>query len=117
MTENSLSTTESKYIALSQYMRDVLPLMQLLRDLKKVVPSDTSAPTVHYNTFEENMECIDIVETPHMRPRTKPIALKYYHFRSFVKNETVSIRYVEISLKCGDIFTKELNDVLCVNLR
>ena len=117
MTEIALSTTESEYMALSLSMRDVIPLMELLKELKEVVPSEDSAPTIHCTIFEDNKGCIDLVETPRMRPRTKHIALKYHHFRSFVKNKTVSIRYVETTLQRGDIFTKALNDVLFTKLR
>jgi len=117
MTEIALSTTESEYMALSLSMRDVIPLMELLKELKEVVPSEDSAPTIHCTIFEDNKGCIDLVETPRMRPRTKHIALKYHHFKSFVKNKTVSIRYVETTLQRGDIFTKALNDVLFTKLR
>ena len=99
MTEFALSTTESEYMALSLSMRNVIPLMELLKELKEVVPSEDSAPTIHCTIFEDNKDCVDLVETPRMRPRTKHIASKYHHFRSFVKNKTVSIRYVGTTLQ------------------
>ena len=45
-----------------------------------------------------------------MRPRTKHIALRYHHFRSYVKKELISINYVETTMQIVDIFMKALND-------
>ena len=90
MTEITLSTTESEYMAPSLSMRDIIPLMELLKELKEVVPSEDSAPTIHCTIFEDNNGCIDIVETPRMIPRTNHITSKYHHFRSFVKNKQYS---------------------------
>ena len=52
-----------------------------------------------------------------MRPRTKHIALKFHHFKLFVKNKTVLIGYVDTSLKRGDVFIKELNDAPFLKLK
>ena len=75
-------TTESEYIALSQSLRDVLPLMELLKEVKNTIPSEDKIPIIHYTIFEDNKGCIYIVKTPRMRPRTKHIASKYHHFVS-----------------------------------
>ena len=116
-TEIALSTTESEYIAFSQALRDVIPLIELLRELSVSIPSDTSTPIIHCTVHEDNKGCIDLVETPKMRPRTKHIALKYHHFRSFVKDKTVSVRYCETALQIADIFTKPLGDAQFAVLR
>jgi len=116
-TEIALSTTESEYIALSQSLRDVIPLIGLLRELQSVLSIPINPPKVHCTIFEDNKGCIDLVNAPKMRPRTKHIALKYHHFRSFVRDNTISIQYVETSLQLADIFTKALGDVQFVKLR
>ena len=116
-TEIALSTTESEYIALSQSLRDVIPLIGLLRELQSVLSIPINPPKVHCTIFEDNKGCIDLVNAPKMRPRTKHIALKYHHFRSFVRDNTISIQYVETSLQLVDIFTKALGDVQFVKLR
>lgn len=85
MIEIILSTTKSEYVAISQSMRDVIPLLDLFGGLSEVIPSDDSIPKVHCTIFEENKGCIDLVSAPRMKPRTAHIALKYYHFRSYVK--------------------------------
>ena len=53
-TEITLSTTESEYVALSQSLRDVIPLLDLLRESSKVTPSDDSTPKIHCSIFEDN---------------------------------------------------------------
>ena len=116
-TEIALSTTESEYIAFSQALRDVIPLIELLRELSASVQFEQNTPIIHCTVHEDNKGCIDLVEIPKMRPRTKHIALKYHHFRTFVKNKTVSVRYCETALQIADIFTKPLNDTQFAALR
>ena len=116
-TEIALSTTESEYIALSQSLRDVIPLIELLRELRAAIPRNENSPTMHCTVHEDNQGCIDLVKTPRMRPRTKHIALKYHHFRSFVRNGSISVEYVDTGSQIADIFTKALGDVQFAKLR
>ena len=116
-TEIALSTTESEYIAFSQSLRDVIPLINLLRELDNVIPKCDKAPVIHCTVHEDNKGCIDLVESPRVRPHTKHIALKYHHFRSFVRDKTVSVEYVETNEQVADIFTKALGDVQFAALR
>ena len=91
--------------------------MELLNEIRNTIPSKDKTPTVHCKIFEDNKGCIDLVETPRMRPRTKHRALKYHHFRSSVKSKSVSIKYVETKDQTADIFTKALNDAQFCKLR
>ena len=107
-TEIILSTTESDYVSLSQSRMDVIPLLGLIKELKKVIPSDDSTPKVHCTFFEDNKGCIDLVKAPRMRPMTH-IALEYHHFRSYVKDKLVSVHHIETTEQIADIFTKALH--------
>jgi hypothetical protein len=51
-------------------------------------------------------------------PRTKHIALKYHHFREFVKGPNLKIRvaYVHTESQEADIFTKQVKDKLSPNV-
>ena len=109
-TEIALSTTEAEYIALSQSLRDVIPLIGLLRELQQSIPFHPSTPVIHCKIHEDNQGYIDLVEAPRMRPRTKHIALKYHHFRKHVKDGTISVTYLESTRQVADIFTKPLGD-------
>ena len=79
-------------------MRDVIPLIGLLSELKQVFPTNKDTPTLHCTVFEDNKGCIDLVKVPRMRPRTKHIGLKYHHFRRHVVNKTILYKNT-VSLK------------------
>ena len=81
-TEIALSTTEAEYIALSQSMREVLPIMWLLQEAHDHgIPVLTNPPKIHCKVFEDNAGAIEIAKVPKMRPRTKHLNIKYHHFR------------------------------------
>ena len=65
---------------------------------------------IHCSIFEDNKGCIDLNKTPRMRPQTKHIALKYHHFRSHVKDKTISIQHIDTEDQIANIFTKALPD-------
>ena len=109
-TEIALSTTESEYIALSQSLRDVIPLMNLLQELEKIFPSSADTPKMHCTVFEDNKGCINLVNVPKMRPRPKHIGLKYHHFREHARNKTVSVEYIDTKEQIADSFTKAMNE-------
>ena len=101
-TEIALSTTEAEYVALSQAMRDVVPMINLLEELKRIIPILEGSPKVLCTVFEDNRSCIDLVNLPKLRPRTKHIGLKYHHFREHVKRKTIMIEYVETEEQLAD---------------
>ena len=116
-TDKVLSTTECKYIALSQSLRGILLFTELLKKIREIIQSNDKRPEVHCRIFEDNKGFIDLIESPWIRHRTKYIALKYHHFRSSVKNKLVSIRYAETGDQISNIFTKVLNDDQFYKLR
>jgi len=112
-TEIALSTTEAEYIALSQSMREVLPLMELMKEAQLMkVPVKLVTPKVHCRVFEDNSGAIEIAKVPKMRPRTKHLNIKYHHFRSFVQDGSISVHHVGTEEQTADIFTKPLNQDL-----
>ena len=115
--EISLSTTGAKYIALSQAMRDAIPLMALLGELAMVLPIIIEKAKVHCTIFEDNNSCIELVKCPRMRPRTKHIALKYHHFKSKVKKGLVSVKRVDTKMQHEDNLTKLLAEPQSKHLR
>ena len=50
-------------------------------------------------------------------PRTKYIALKYHHFRSFLKAEKLKLTYCRTEDQKADILTKPLPDEIFFRLR
>jgi hypothetical protein len=114
-TEIALSSTESEYVALSQALREVIPLMRLVNELEKAgfdFPIQT--PKVHCKVFEDNSGALEMARTPKMRPRTKHMNLKYHHFREAVRDGLVSIHAISTHDQLADIFTKPLAvDLFC----
>jgi hypothetical protein len=108
-TEIALSTTEAKYIALSQAMREVLPIIWLMKEAREQgIPVLNATPRIHCKVFEDNAGAIEIANVPKMRPRTKHLNIKYHHFREEVKKGTISIYHTRTEEQIADIFTKPL---------
>ena len=116
-TEIALSTTEAEYIALSQSMRDVIPLMNLMEEFGKIVKVTQVSPTIKCKVFEDNTSCIKVATAPNMTPRTKYIALKYHFFRSHVKSGRITIHPISTTEQTADILTKPLSGDLFIYLR
>jgi hypothetical protein len=116
-TEIALSTTESEYIALSQAMREVIPFMNLMMEEGEIFKLHNLKPVFHYKVFEDNNSCIRVAESPKFTPRTKHIAIKYHHFRSFVADKTLAILPIDTKVQLVDIFTKPLDKVIFTQLR
>ena len=116
-TEISLSTTEAEYIALSQSLRDVLPLIELIKEVNDVLKIEGQPPKVYCKVFEDNNGALELAKAPKMRPRTKHIALKYHHFRAAARDGRVAIFPIDTKQKIADIFTKPLYKVTFEHLR
>ena len=64
------STTQAKYIALSMAMREVIPIKNLLNELKDKEYNTTKSSTkTHCKIFEDNSAALKMASTPKMRPR------------------------------------------------
>jgi histone deacetylase 1/2 len=80
-TEVSLSTTEAEYIALSQSMRDLIPMRGFLKEMGKRLKLDFAKETMlHSMVFEDNNGALSLATAPKITPRTKHIGVKYHHF-------------------------------------
>ena len=117
-TEIALSSTEAEYIALSQAMREVIPIMWLLNEAKDMgIPVMNQQPKVMCKVFEDNAGAIEIANVPKMRPRTKHLNIKYHHFREEVKKGNISVYHVGTKEQVADIFTKALDESLFTKFR
>merc|ERR1739841_448567 len=86
-TEITLSTAESEYVTLSQALRSVLPIINLLKEFQVVFPEiSLPQPKVHCKVFEDNAACIKMAQSEKFTPRTKHIALKYHWFKQYEKS-------------------------------
>jgi len=116
-TEIALSTAKAEYIALSQALQDVIPLITLLKEINKVFPIHVRTPTFVCKVHEDNQSCITMATSQKFTPRTKHIALKYHHFCSHVKRGAIQISYCRTTEQKADLLTKPLADNLFFKLR
>ena len=116
-TEVALSTTEAKYIALSQVMREIIPLIGLLSEIAPMFGIVQAPPNLKCTLLEDNDGCLQLARAPRMNPRTKYIGLKYHHFRSYVQNKIVSIEPIDTSDQLADMLTKSLEAPQFTKLR
>ena len=116
-TEIALSTAEAEYIALSQSLREVIPLMSMMKELKATFPIEIEIPNFNCTVHEDNQSCISMATKQKFSPRTKHIALKYHHFRSFVDSKKIEVQYINTQDQLADCLTKPLGANLFFDLR
>jgi hypothetical protein len=108
-TQVALSTTEAEYIALSMALRDVIPIMELLEEVRnyghKVICNE---PIVYCKVFEDNSGALELARLPKLRPRTKHINVCYHHFREHVRKGIIKILSVSTDDQIADTLTKPL---------
>ena len=59
--------------------------------------------------FEDKNGSVEIANTPKMRPRTKHIAIKCHHFRTYVSKGDIQIVKIDTSEQEADFLTKPLH--------
>jgi hypothetical protein len=109
-TEIALSTTKAEYIALSQAIRELLPMRDLFQEVGTALKLKCAIPTIlHSTVFEDNNGALSLATSPKISPRTKHIAVKYHHFRSKIgADKGIIIQRVDTTEQKADIFTKGL---------
>jgi hypothetical protein len=104
-----LSTTEAEYVALSTALRQVIPVMELLIEMKaQGIVSEEHTPKVFCKAFEDNSGALEMARMPRMRPRTKHINCAYHHFRSHVAHGKIQVYAISTDDQVGDLWTKPL---------
>jgi hypothetical protein len=121
-TEISLSTAKAEYIALSQALRETIPMTILMREMNVIFPLYLPQPKFVLKVCEDNQSCIAMTNNPKFMPRTKHIAIKYHHFRKHVKTHSnldgfIEIEYCPTEEQIADVFTKLVRDDIFFKLR
>lgn len=125
ITEICLSTTEAEYCALSEALRQVIPMMDLQREcVAKGILDDASNPDIFCTAFEDNSGALEMARTHKQRPRTKHMNLRYHFFRDRVATdgdeddgEKIHVRPVDTEHQLADIFTKAVSQELFLKFR
>jgi histone deacetylase 1/2 len=108
-TEVAVSTMEAEYIALSQAMRELIPLRELVKEVSVALGKDAIVKGRTYSkVFEDNNGALTLATVPRMTPRSKHIAVKYHFFRTHVQKGDIKILKVDTTKQVADIMTKGL---------
>jgi hypothetical protein len=114
----ALSSCEAEYVALSESLRDTIPLMNLINEFKQhgfeVINKE---PRVYCKAFEDNSGALELARLPKMRPRTKHINVRFHHFREHVRLGLIKVFPISTDRQLADIFTKPLAQNAFLNLR
>ena len=117
-TEIALSSTESEYTGLSYALREAIPIMEMLKEMKRNgFDIRCTVPKVHCKVFEDNSGALEIASVHKYRPRTKHLNIKLHHFRDFVVRGEISIHKIETEKQLADYLTKPLNEEKLARLR
>ncbi len=115
-TESALSSTESEYIGLSSGLRDVIPIMNTLKEMSIYgVPIARSTSEIFCRVFEDNSGALEMAKVHKYRPRTKHINVKYHHFRDFVTHGEITLHAVGTKEQPADMLTKPVNHTTLTN--
>ena len=114
----ALSTTEAEYVALSTALRDLIPLMRLLNEMKaQGFECQHKQAKVSCRVFEDNSGALEIATNHKVRPRTKHINVQYHHFRSYVNQGDIKILPIDMTDQRADILTKPVAATILTKLR
>jgi len=124
ISEIVLSTTEAEYVALSESLRTVIPLLNIYKECQqRKIVSKHPQTKVYCKVFEDNSGALEMAKNPKFRPRTKHLNIKYHHFRSWIAQEgedtsgKIQIHAIQSSEQQADMLTKAVDQARFVKFR
>ncbi|GAA5874989.1 hypothetical protein JCM1840_007169 [Sporobolomyces johnsonii] len=103
----ALSSTEAKYIAITESGKEAIHLRMLLQELD---PSTTARPATRL--YIDNEGARRLTQNPSFHRRTKHIDLRWHWIRGRVDDETIEVWRLETKRMPADAMTKPLGRVL-----
>jgi hypothetical protein len=121
-TEIALSTMEAEYVILSTAMKDLLPIISMVRELWQAVGLQSNViSNLHCKVHEDNTGALVLanLEPKHYTPRSKHYAIKYHWFRQHLADPSNRIKIVKVNTlnQLGNLFTKGLPKPAFTHLR
>ncbi len=96
-------------MAMSQALHDVIPVMNLLQEMREqefqVICNE---PYVYCKVFEDNSGTLELARLPKLPPRTKHINVCYHHFCEHVCKGLIKIFPIDTKDQIADVLTKPL---------
>ena len=107
-----LSTSESEYSALSQNMRVLLPIRDILLEFVQIVkiPSNLHSVnnTINTTVHEDNSSALLLATNQRITSRTRYYNVKWHFFWDHVKKGNIKVVKVASADQCADYLTKGL---------
>jgi len=115
----ALSTTEVEHNAVSESLRHVIHMMQLVDELRvnRKWTMFAGAPNAHCVVLKDNNCCCSMTSLPKMRPRTKHLGIKMHHFGEHVRKKLISIHKIPTQHQLANLATKAQPEALFVAQR
>jgi hypothetical protein len=105
----ALSTAEAEYIAMSQSLRDVIPIMGLLQEMREQIFNVLcTKPYVYCKVVKDNSGALETARLPKLCSRTKHINVCYHHFCKHVHKGLIKIFPVDTKDQIADALAKPL---------
>jgi len=95
----ALSTTEAEYMAASTAARELVWLLNAIKEFK---------PGIQARLLIDNQAAIRLANNPEQHKRTKHISVKYHYIRDLVMKKEIILEYIDTNSQLADMFTKPL---------
>jgi hypothetical protein len=99
----SQSTMEAEYVALSEVLKEVLFVRQLMEEIGFGQKNATCI-------YEDNNACISLAKDPVFRDRAKHIAVRFHLIRNELANGSVEIKWIDTKNQIADGLTKPVSE-------
>ncbi len=118
-TEIAMSSTEAELVGMSMALRTVIPIQGILREMQDAGYGVHPDPRAAFKCklFEDNQSALDIAQVPKVRPRTKHINCKYFHFTTHVLNGQITLHKIKSEDQPADFLTKMLDELTFIKHR
>jgi hypothetical protein len=99
-------------IGLSTALRTAIPIHNMLMEMKglgfNILNDD---PVIKCEIFEDNNGALTIASVPRMRPRTKHINTRYFHFMEYTSRKDSPYQFSKVDTldQVADMLTKPLS--------
>ena len=117
-TEVTLSSTEAEMIALSASTREFIFLVRLIKETGEITKMTIHLGNskIYCRVYEDNKGTLELAKEYRIRPRTKHINVKYWHFRQFMDRHKgiLSFHWIQSEDQIADVLTKPLGSRLHV---
>jgi Reverse transcriptase (RNA-dependent DNA polymerase) len=108
-TETTLSTMQSEYFALSQALREVMPIKFMLEEMVQhlAIPT-TFDTTIAARVFEDNSGALSLAVNQRLQRRTRYFNARWHHFWEHVNSGQIKIEKIDTLEQRADYLTKGL---------